>query len=307
MISYFLSGLRGSPIALDAHAKSLAGTPDVCSGINELLKRKITDDNLDQNNPIFLFSAGWRSGSTLAQRLLMSDPNVFIWGEPYDHCGIVQALANTTKAFTPEWPPERYFYDGSDKSDLSSRWIADLYPSLEDLRQGHRAIFETMFAKPAMEAGAERWGLKEVRLGVEHAYYLKWLFPNARFLFMYRNPLEAYRSYCGHGRSWYDEWPNKPIFTATAFGRHWSKLVNGYLDQASKVDGLIIPYEELIADDTVFDNLETYLGITINRAILKAKIGSSDRSGEKIWVSRLDKWLLKRAVEKTARSLGYEW
>ena len=125
----------------------------------------------------------------------MSDPNVFIWGEPYDHCRIVQALAETTKAFTPDWPPQRYFYDGSEKSELSARWIADLYPSLEDLRQGHRAIFEAMFAKPARETGANRWGLKEVRLGAEHAHYLKWLFPKARFLFIYRNPLEAYRSY----------------------------------------------------------------------------------------------------------------
>ena len=51
--------------------------------------------------PIFLLSAGWRSGSTMLQRLLMSDPGVLIWGEPYDECGLVQALAGCAKAFRP--------------------------------------------------------------------------------------------------------------------------------------------------------------------------------------------------------------
>ena len=306
-LQYLRSSFLGNVNTLAEHKKTVAKKPDIFSGIAQLQKHCSHETEADPHLPVFIFSAGWRSGSTLLQRLLMSDPDLFIWGEPFDHCGIVQALAETTKAFTPEWPPERYFYDGSNAQELSGRWIADLYPSLEELRQGHRAIFESMFAKPAGKAGATRWGLKEVRLGAEHAYYLKWLFPKARFLFIYRNPLEAYRSYCGHGRAWYDAWPSKPVFTATQFGQHWKRLVSGYLAHASAVDGLLIPYEKLIAGGDVIDTIEGFLGVSVDRQILSSKIGTSDRGGKKIWVSRLDKWLLKRVVTKTAKPLGYVW
>lgn len=39
----------------------------------------------------------------------------------------------------------------------------------------HRQFYDALFAAPATEAGAERWDGKEVRLGIEHALYLRWL------------------------------------------------------------------------------------------------------------------------------------
>ncbi|MEO0535490.1 MAG: hypothetical protein AAF215_16660 [Cyanobacteria bacterium P01_A01_bin.123] len=41
-------------------------------------------DNSVADSPIFVFSAGWRSGSTLLQRLVMSDKSVVIWGELFN-------------------------------------------------------------------------------------------------------------------------------------------------------------------------------------------------------------------------------
>ena len=37
---------------------------------------------LDREAPIFLLATGWRSGSTLLQRILVTDPHVLLWGEP---------------------------------------------------------------------------------------------------------------------------------------------------------------------------------------------------------------------------------
>jgi ABC-type uncharacterized transport system YnjBCD ATPase subunit len=33
--------------------------------------------------PIFLLATGWRAGSTLLQRMLVTDPRVILWGEPF--------------------------------------------------------------------------------------------------------------------------------------------------------------------------------------------------------------------------------
>ena len=307
MLQYLMSALQGPAQARAAHRQSLLRYPGIVSGIEQLHRANPFADPSDDEAPIFLLSAGWRSGSTLLQRLIMSDSRVLIWGEPYDECGMIQALADGMKAFRADWPPADYYHDGTPPAELSGNWIANLFPSLEDLRKGHRAFFDAMFSAPSKRGGATRWGIKEVRLGSEHAFYLRWLYPKAKFLFLYRNPLDAYRSYARYGRSWYDTFPDKPVFTPTAFGKHWSKLMQGFLRDAKALDALIIRYEDLVTGRTPLDELETYLNIRIDRSVLRTKVGSSEQGGNKVRVNAFERWLLKRAVGPIAKELGYTW
>lgn len=307
MLQYLTSALIGPAQARAAHRQALRQEPGILTGMVQLQSLCPADETDDQEEPIFLLSAGWRSGSTLLQRLIMSDSRVLMWGEPYDECGMIQALAHTTQAFRAGWPPAEYYYDGTQPDKLSGEWIANLFPSLEDLRKSHRLFFDTLFAEPARRAGAERWGIKEVRLGAEHCAYLRWLYPKARFIFLYRNPLGAYRSYCRYGRSWYDTFPDKPVFTPTAFGRHWRLLMEGFLSDATKLNALLIRYEDLVSGNAQLEEIEAYLNIGINRTVLKDKVGSSERDGENAKVSWLEKQLLKRAVSPLAQKIGYKW
>jgi len=311
LIDHLISAFAGTPLARSEHAKALASRPSVSSGLAELKRLCPDTATNDPESPIFLLSAGWRSGSTLLQRLIMSDPRALLWGEPFDECGVIQSMAASLKAFRSGWPPSDYYlshHAGAKPGELADDWIANLFPAAADLRRGHRALFEFTFGEPARRAGAQRWGIKEVRLTAEHAHYLEWLYPNARFLFLYRNPLDAYQSYCRYGRNWYDVWPDRPVFTPAAFGRHWRELTAGFLAAERTLGALMVRYEDLVAgSEALLGRIEKHLDLKLDRSILGKKIGSSERGGAQAWVSRLEKRLLRRAVAPLAGELGYRW
>jgi len=308
LVDYLRSALVGTPRARGEHEQALSLDAGIASGVAELAKICGDDPADDGEAPIFLFSAGWRSGSTLLQRLIMSDSRVLLWGEPYDECGVIQALAGTMTAFRSGWPPQDYYYRGAKLGEMTGDWIANLFPAPSALKRGYRALFETAFAEPARLAGAPRWGVKEVRLTADHARFLQFLYPNARFLFLIRNPLDAYQSYCRYGRNWYDTWPAKPVFTPAAFGRHWRILAEGYLRDATALDALVVRYEDLVkATPELLQRIGQHLDVRLDPAVMAKKVGSSERGGEQAWVSRLEKSLLRRAVSPLARDLGYVW
>jgi len=306
MLRTIQTALLGPAQARAQHLQKTRNHTGIASGL-ATLETICPAPQDDPVAPIFLLSAGWRSGSTLLQRLIMSDRRVLIWGEPYDECGPIQAMADTLKAFRPGWPPAEYYYDGTPPDQLSGKWVANLFPAPAALWQAHRQFHEALFDAPATQSGAVRWGIKEVRLGIEHARYLRWLYPNARFVLLYRNPLDAYRSYCRYGRSWYNIFPNQPVFTPTAFGAHWRRMIEGYLEGAESLGAMLVRYEDLIGPKPPLAALDDYLGIRMNHAVLGAKVGSSERGGEKLQVNRLERWLLKRAAGPAAAQLGYDW
>lgn len=307
LYNYFASALIGTSKARNMQSLVVASKPNILSGLHELKKSQISAEIDDKEEPIFLLSAGWRAGSTMLQRLIMSDSRVLMWGEPFDECGIIQAIAGSMKAFRENWPPQEYYYDGTSPSELSGEWIANLFPSIDDLKSSQRAMLDVLFAQPARKAGAERWGIKEVRFDIEHAMYLKWLYPKARFIFLYRNPLDAYQSYSRYGRDWYNTYPDQTVFTPKAFGEHWRTLLEGFLLYFKEVNGVMIKYEDLISGGVDFKKIEKHLDIVIDQSLLKTKVGSSDRGGKKVRISRFEKYILRRAVSPLAGELGYRW
>lgn len=253
--------------------------------------------------PIFLFGAGWRCGSTWLQRLVMSSGTAFIWGEPFDRSGVVQTLSDQLLPLAQDWPPDTWFVDGKGAGALTDEWIANLYPPVPALLEGHRALFRRLFDGPARDRGMHRWGLKEIRLTAAHARYLRLLFPGAKFVFLVRNPLDGYRSYRGAANPWFERWPDRLTVTAREYGRLWTRLAGGFLDEHAALGGLLLRYEDMVSDPSTIQRLSDYLELTLAPAAAARPIRGNPH--EKEGVPYLERWLLRDQVRNVGRRLGY--
>jgi hypothetical protein len=284
---------------------------DVRARLSDIIRRWPEQIGTSNARPVFIFAAGWRSGSTLLQRMLTSVEDIMIWGEAYSRSRITDTLLSQFCSITMDYPPEYYGAHAFDR-ELDDQWIANIYPSFDHLIRAHRAFFTDLFAIPAQAMGRPRWGFKEVRLMSEHALYLKFLYPSSRFLFLYRNPIDAYLSFRDHIKVDYAAWPDRPIVSARDFGTLWCEMVADFSEHHKAVDGMLIRYEDLLLDPSVHRELCCYLEANIRPVdtfdVIKGrcKRGPLKKRAAKSVPSR-DISVLKRQVTPLLAKLGHSY
>ncbi len=250
--------------------------------------------------PIFVLAAGWRSGSTLLQRLLCSTKEALIWGEPYGRSGLIPSLTRASMALRPEWPTEMHFREAS-HDDLVGGWIANMYPPPQALRDSFRAQLDTLFALPAQQRGYPRWGLKEVRLQAMDARFLSWVYPQARFVFLVRNPWDAWSS--AKGLRFFEQWPSRPVETCAQFAKHWAKLTRSFLQWPSD-SGLLVRYEDLIQPGFDLAQISTHCGLKpLDAEPLNLKIRGMRKAPTPLGAHEAA--LIQQACGQLAEILGY--
>lgn len=241
----------------------------------------------------------------MLQRLALSSNEALIWGEPYAYSDYIRTMAASLTCMTATTPPDQFFLGvpaGFKDVDPNS-WTACMYPHPIHLMNAHRAFFWTLYRDPAKARGYSRWGLKEVVLSTQEAAYLRWLFPRATFVFLYRNPYDAYRSYRTFG-DWYFRWPDSPVFTASRFGQIWRMLVDDFVAESHRLNGMLLRYEDLVSDPSTLMALSQHLGVTVSSDVATTKVTGRIQA-DLPPIPRLELLQLRRAVEPSASRLGY--
>jgi hypothetical protein len=160
--------------------------------------------------------------------------------------------------------------------------------------------------------GRSRWGFKEVRLDGSHARFLKLLFPQARIVFLVRSPYDSYASFRHYIKSDFVDWPDQPVLTAAQFGRMWRTQVESFRAACDAVDGLLLRYEDFLADPAAQARLSAYVGLDLeppsSRGLIPTagQAGSTDRAKPEnrlLWWERRG---MRRAVGEVATAMGYD-
>jgi len=257
----------------------------------------------DTEAPIFLLSTGHRTGSTLLQRVLVTDPRVLLWGEPLGDMAFVCRIAEMMSDSICPWNLEQWKNHNPTSSSIATSWIADLYPPGEDFRMALRSLFDRWLGQPARQSGFARWGLKEVRLGATEASLLHWLYPRAKFVILSRHPFDCYRSLADSKWLVYHRYPNICIDSAAGFARLWNRLALSWSELPAGFPAFHIKYEDLTKGKVDFRKLEAWLGIEIKENVaLSVAVGGTAKRARLSWCERL---IIAREAAVGMRALGY--
>jgi hypothetical protein len=257
-----------------------------------------------EHDPVFVLATGWRTGSTLLQRVLMTDRRLMLWGEPLGRFGLLTRLSEAVCGVQAGWPPNEYWFDQRPPGDLTACWIANLFPPAEDFRASLRALFDRWLCEPARLRGYTRWGFKEVRLGAAEGVLLRWLYPSAHFVVISRNPINAYRSVKGSARDWslFARWPDRHVDCVVSFARHWDSLASSWTGGPTDLAPFVVRYEDLTSSDD-FAPLASRLQLSLEPArALDIRVGATGGDGA---VSMLERVLVRRETTTGRRAMGY--
>jgi hypothetical protein len=259
----------------------------------------------DNDAPIFVLGCGWRTGSTLLQRILVTDPGVLLWGEPLGDLGLLSNIAQMLAQVPSFRKLNRCALVGKPAaSSLAVSWIANLSPPGEDFRCALRTLVDNWLGRPALERGFARWGFKEVRLGAAEAMILHWLYPRAKFLLLTRHPYDCYRSLSDAG--WdqvYHQRPGVQVDSAVEFARHWNRLAVSWSELPPDFPALHIKYEEIINGIFDFRALEKWLGVRITEDVALSVIVG--RTSSRLQLGWHERWIIAREARAGMQHFGY--
>ena len=262
------------------------------------------------NKPVFIFSAGWRSGSTLLQRLLTASNELLIWGEAGGaldclaeaDLGYQQMLAPGNKVFKHGFGGngELQFIEfcNPDKQGVH-RWIPCMNPPLETIREAFKDFLCKAYQEPSANLGYSRWGIKEVRCGLETAAFLQNLYPDAKFVFLVRNPIDCLSSLKRH--NWMDRPHDKQALEY--YAHHWVKLASEFRRAQF---GMLIRHEDLVSDQYTLIKLRDYLEVMeLDSAFVeKSRVKGGVKSDSAL--SWLERHRAKKIVWNEMYNYGYE-
>ena len=116
-------------------------------------------------------------------------------------------------------------------------------------------MLDRLFKQSATEMAKERFGIKFVRIGLEEMHYLEWLYPDAKFMILFRNPWDCWRSYKGY---WMFRWPKGRITTVQQFAKFGKDRHVNFFRTLNQIESTHLRYEDFLHPDFNWDRLKTF-------------------------------------------------
>jgi len=266
-------------------------------------------------SPIFVVGSVWRSGTTALQRVINSTNQALIWGEPWDKTHRLHqfrfAFLELNKASDTSGSNLTNF------ASLESGWTALMQPSTDDFVSGVRSLYLTYFNSQVKSSGIPRWGFKEVHFDGADLEWLRTLFPEAQFIFVGRDPVDAWKSYLGaqigYGHGWQQPGSSLPLTKSADFARLWTRRTKE-ISSFAKLNAdksLFLSYEnlEFKKEETVREVL-SFIGLNdeyFDRAMITAnrKVGASSSRIENTFITKKEKSVFVGICHEEAVKHGY--
>ncbi|MEZ4629198.1 MAG: sulfotransferase [Deinococcales bacterium] len=248
------------------------------------------------SQPIFLFAASWRTGSTLLQRMLNASDNVFMWGEPNFLSNLRKMYEQTSVDFE-----KQMFSRKNLAKHATGAWIPRILPSEPYLQRGFRAFFDETFGEEVAIFGKKRWGIKEVRQdAVKNALFLQSLYPEAKFLFLVRDPFKMYKSVKAKPFHKNFKDPFKPV-------QVWKTNTQDFIneDLIKDLNCMLVTYEELIQDTLLISRIFNFLDLHITEKVILELETKVDSSGIKAELDRAEIEKIYRLTKPLLRHFNY--
>ena len=232
--------------------------------------------------PVFIFSASWRTGSTLLQRLLNTTDELLIWGEP-------QFLIPARRMFdlaTQSFSEAQWMRDQAEEEPLHQMWAPTICPDPAGIVPAFQGLFDQLYCHPSLAQGYVRWGFKEVRnFGIENAVFFRSIFPDAKIVFHYRHPFDAYASL--KRTDFYKSFEDAPFQPVQI----WAKNYAGFKSRlAADLDAFVISHEEVVSAipsqnprlQQLFDYVDIEMTSTCDE-VLGNKLGGTSEGHSLSW------------------------
>ena len=224
--------------------------------------------------PVFVFSACWRTGSTLLQRLLNTTDELLIWGEPAS-LRAARRMFNIVNRVSDE---AQWVRDQVEEEELHRLWTPTILPDSKYIVPAFRDLFDGLYGEPSLALGRSRWGFKEVRDdALENAIMFRRIYPDAKIVFHYRHPFDVYASL--KKTDFFSEFEEFPFRPMQVWARNYASFS---ADEAKALNPFVISHEEIVktlpGENRRLQQLFDYVGIELTGVcdeVIGSKLGGS--------------------------------
>lgn len=228
--------------------------------------------------PVFVVGASWRSGTTAVQRLIVGSGAACIWGEPFTEAQIIPRLRRIEHDIAIYQNRREHLLGKYMLSEsMLTEWPARTYPEFADVREACRAYLKSLYQPSATDLGFRRWGVKETCLRGSDIEFLLRTYPDAKFVFLIRDPRKAYRSFRGYvsgvpkGSKYGGRTP-RWVMGPAGFASTWKTAAICFRRHQADSNILLRRYEDIAGNEAFVRDLSEFLDADLDASIWEARV-----------------------------------